>query len=345
MICDDGEVETQTYRKNKFAGIRIQTYNEDVTDCIELVDVQFCYEWWISGGTLSDCYIAVDAEGGISYSNVTTTCPGTTTNPGVTCVNVTAIESWTCGNFFGTNTTRAFVQHELSNSEAGQPDILTTDVLFFNVTYEAAPHFSDITEDPASSAYSLTQFYAFNITWTDDAQIDNVFITFNGTNFSLADGEVYSLSDVYTFNRTGLAAGDYTYQWFANDTDGHENQTSVQIYTLQKATSAVALTLNNLSSDITLLKNNNVTTNASLAIGTGTISLSMNGTLLLTGNSPLVREDSFANVGQYVMKVEYSGNENYSSSSQQYTITVPAENRRSGGPVLPGFVLSLPEIW
>ena len=69
---------------------------------------------------------------------------------------------------------------------------------------------------------------------------------------------------------------------------GYVNQTAAQSYTVEKATSAVALTLNNVSSGITTSNPKNVSVNASLVTGVGTLSLYMNDILLVTGNSPLL---------------------------------------------------------
>ena len=107
------------------------------------------------------------------------------------------------------------------------------------VSLSTAPTFSSITQTPTSgTAFSATQFYEFNITWTDDIQVDNVFIVFDSTNYSAAAGAVYNLSDVYSFNRTGLSAGTYTYAWYANDTNGNENQTNDQNYVVASASSS-----------------------------------------------------------------------------------------------------------
>ena len=118
-----------------------QTFNSSITDCASVGDVFLCYEWWVSGGSLTNCTIAVDADGNASYTNLpANTCPGnvcpyTTSNPGLSCINITNLENWTCSNFFGSIGTRAVARNELSRSNVGPADTLITDVLFFNVTY------------------------------------------------------------------------------------------------------------------------------------------------------------------------------------------------------------------
>ena len=134
LTCDDGNVESQDYMKNKFAGLHLQASNIS-SSCQIINDVFLCYEWWVSGGTLTNCLVAVDANGNASYTNVTTTCPGATPNPGIICTNITSLENWTCSSFFGTNGTKAVIRNELSRSNAGPADTLFTDALFFNVTH------------------------------------------------------------------------------------------------------------------------------------------------------------------------------------------------------------------
>jgi hypothetical protein len=147
---DDTSLETQTYRKSTYGGVRIQSVNTTVTNCNAVSDVFICYKWWRTAtATPQDCDISVDANAGASYTAVTTTCPATAEPTGVTCTNVTTLETWTCANFFGSTGTRAIAKSEISRvgTGAATTETATWDVLFFNVTYTTsnAPTIDNIT--------------------------------------------------------------------------------------------------------------------------------------------------------------------------------------------------------
>jgi hypothetical protein len=137
LTCNDAQSETHTADKvgptSNYGGVRITSFNSTKTDCEKIDTVKVCFEWWRSG-TLQDCAISVDANGGSSYTIINSTCPSTTANNGVSCKTVTASESWTCNSFFTPSGTRALIKSEAQNSAAATITI-TWDVLFYNVTY------------------------------------------------------------------------------------------------------------------------------------------------------------------------------------------------------------------
>lgn len=144
ISCNDGFAEVTQYRKNKYGGFRIESFNSAITNCDSINTVEICYEWWISSGsTVDTCLIAVDAngggtsgDGGATYSTATTTCPTTVGNLGTTCIDVTSIgETWTCSNFFGSSGTRALARSEVTRTANGAADDLLMDVFYFNVDY------------------------------------------------------------------------------------------------------------------------------------------------------------------------------------------------------------------
>lgn len=143
LSCNDGYSETQTFKKDKFTGLHIQSFNNLTNNCLNITGVVLCYRWWTNGGNLTNCTVAVDADGNASYSIVNSTCPNAVNatcpeaspTPLVVCTDVQSLENWTCNSFFGTNGTRAVARNELSTSNPGQPKVLMTDALFFNVTY------------------------------------------------------------------------------------------------------------------------------------------------------------------------------------------------------------------
>ena len=155
LQTDDASLETHTYQKSRYGGVRIQSVNTSITNCQAIQQVFICYKWWRTAtATPQDCDVSVDANAGASYSTVTTTCPGTTEPAAITCTNVTALETWTCDNFFGTTGTRAYAKSELSRigTGAATTETGTWDALYFNVTYTAgvAPTIANITSSHAT---------------------------------------------------------------------------------------------------------------------------------------------------------------------------------------------------
>jgi hypothetical protein len=135
LTCDDSNTEIHSYSKNKYAGIKITSFDSSITDCASIDEVLVCYEWWQDGGDPTECDISVDADGDNSWSNVTIACPGTSANPGITCADATSLESWECTNFFGSSGTRAQIKSEITRTSAGSADTASWDALYFDITY------------------------------------------------------------------------------------------------------------------------------------------------------------------------------------------------------------------
>lgn len=105
------------------------------------------------------------------------------------------------------------------------------------------PQFSNILIDPTNNSnYSYSQSYDFDITWIDEvAGVDASFIEFNGENHTMNnDGNNYSLT------LPSLAAGNYNYYFWANDSAGNMNVSDSSLYVINKADPIA-----NLVSDVT----------------------------------------------------------------------------------------------
>ncbi len=135
LSCDDTFVENITYARNRFTGVRVNVTNTTITNCNTIGEVFLCFEQWVNSTSgLAQCLVAVDANGGGSYNNLTTTCPGATANPGLTCLNATGNETWSCSTFFGVNPVGALARTELATTTSNN-FMFSIDALFFNVTY------------------------------------------------------------------------------------------------------------------------------------------------------------------------------------------------------------------
>ncbi len=101
---------------------------------------------------------------------------------------------------------------------------------------------SNLSTYPTSPAnYSASQFYQFNATWNASPSISAVLFEWNYSNGTVVNYSALSLgSNVYSWNFTGLAAGNYSYRWFANNSLGSTNSTEVFNYTVNVASPSPA---------------------------------------------------------------------------------------------------------
>lgn len=172
LSCNESTgLETETMVRYQFTGVNMTASNNTIANCQKLYDVFLCYRWFVNGGTLANCFVAVDANGGASYNNVTTTCPTTTGT--LTCTNVTATESWTCNSFFGATGTRALARTQIYKSNTGT-HALSIDALFFNITY------TDVADTCTYTSGNWAVNCADNCTITTNYNLNNKNLTFTG---------------------------------------------------------------------------------------------------------------------------------------------------------------------
>jgi hypothetical protein len=118
-----------------------------------------------------------------------------------------------------------------------------------SVTDPDAPQYSSLKTSPASPAtYYPTNNYQFNATWTDNTGVSDVILEFNGANYSYSAGQLNKSDNEYYKSFYSLAAGTYTYKWYANDTSNNWGKTLNQTYVLDKAITALFLTITPSSS-------------------------------------------------------------------------------------------------
>jgi hypothetical protein len=192
-----------------YGGVRINSTNTSVTNCISVTQVNICYQWWAndSGAGPNDCDISVDANNGASYTAITTTCPGTTEPGPIICTNVTSNESWSCNNFFGASATGALAKSELGKTNnPARNGYGFWDVFYFNVSYnvDGAPNSTLVSPPNGNVTTSNNVTFACNA--TDDIKLSNITFYWNYTGTFQANGTtaVSGTSNQTTFNRTNL---------------------------------------------------------------------------------------------------------------------------------------------
>jgi len=227
LSCNDGFVETAVTNTNTYSGVNVTMFNSSVTDCTAITNVEACYETWMGAGTVLECDVSVDANGGASYTAINTSCPPTSANPGIICTNVTALEPWTCSNFFGPTGTRANMKTQFRRSR--RTVTLSVDLLMFNVTYsvgsETTPPAVSLLNPAQNSLLEVQSVIELAVNATDNVNISTVY-----ANVSYPNGTVVQ---VLLTNQTApkynasftipILLGVYTITYVANDTNGNIN--------------------------------------------------------------------------------------------------------------------------
>jgi hypothetical protein len=164
------------------------------------------------------------------------------------------------------------------------------------------PEYSNIV-DQNGTAYSAGGSYQFNITWIDNIGVDAVTLEFNGTNYTDASNS----GDVYYKTLTDLAAGTYSYTWYAEDFLDNVNNTEAVVFVIVKATPTTSVYLNGSSSNLSI--GYGTASNASATTSAGSVTLYRNGTNV---SNP---EIASLGVGYYNYTALTSEDENYTASS------------------------------
>ncbi len=180
---------------------------------------------------------------------------------------------------------------------------------YLNITYHLAdmiyPTFSNYQESPSNgTSYSPGQLYEFNVT-LNETNLYEIGIEFEGVNYT----SLTNNSNIYSFNRSDLAAGTYTYYWWAKDIVGNYNTSSIQYYTVSKATPTVTLLLNSAPNNLSLTYLQQI--NATALTDGGTLHLYRDGTNADFENSV----NRILAAGYYQYKANVTGNQNYTDSS------------------------------
>ena len=223
-------------------------------------------------------------------------------------------------------TPNIFGIHEINVSVCDNSSALnncTNATFYLNVTDSKAPKFTGVLEPADPGAYDAGAIYNFTVNITDNGVIDSVIFEFNNINFTNATNITVGNVSVWTFNISNLSVGTYFYKWYANDTAGNENQTITYNFTIIKANNSINLTLNNLSSNISIGQRDSVNISAGLsAFSNGLLRILLGNNTLVNGTSPLTVNISLSDVGNYTITAVYDGDANFNPANVSYIITV-----------------------
>ncbi|HDP73604.1 MAG TPA: hypothetical protein ENN46_01455, partial [Candidatus Woesearchaeota archaeon] len=205
---------------HRWGGIRIQSVNTSITNCDYINDVFICYKWWRQNTNPNECYISVSDDGGSSFTDVVTACPGTSEPTGYTCLNITADGDWGCGNFFNTTGTRAVAISQMARGGAAgaSSGYGYWDVFYFNVTYTEIDNISpSVTiHNPRDGRIYTNTTLLVNISATDNRKVDSIWFNWNGIDVP------YTTPTSVDFDE-----GYITLIAYANDTSGNINSTNI----------------------------------------------------------------------------------------------------------------------
>ncbi|MBI2451559.1 hypothetical protein HYV50_00605 [Candidatus Pacearchaeota archaeon] len=226
LSCDDGIVETATTFTGTYGGINASFYNSSITNCVQIVQVFLCYNFWGSAPNQHSCEVGVDSDGGASWSSFSVSCFGG--DSGISCTNFTAGQNWQCSNFFGANGTSALAKAQAFKQGGGGIRSWNFDVLFFNLTYTADTTPPQVTIiDPQNNFYN-TSFIYFNIS-TNENSTANYSLDGGRTNISMSANA--SLTGFTAFNNS-IADGIYTVNYYVRDIYGNSNNTENVTFTV-----------------------------------------------------------------------------------------------------------------
>ncbi len=178
------------------------------------------------------------------------------------------------------------------------------------VTDNTPPTFSNNYTAPASPAtYASGAVYTFNISWGDNIAVSTVVFNWNGgANQTLA----FSPSGSYGAALADLAAGQYTYQWYASDTSGNWNTTGTLAFNVTQAPNTIDMYLNGA-----LDQNISIPNGASLTVTpqsrVGTVYLYNNGVFIGSGSLTFTSSPPLT-LGYYTFMANATGNQNYSAN-------------------------------
>ncbi len=206
-------------------------------------------------------------------------------------------------------------------------NVNTSDVTDNAMTQDnIAPQYSGIV-DANGTAYSSGGSYQFNITWTDNVAVNDVTFSFDGTNYT----NPTKTGDEYYISMSDLAAGSYSYTWYAEDFLENEADTGTRTFVLAKADSTIDLLLNGSDDNLTEAYPIDINITADTTTGDDVeVSIYRNGTQISSGTPPLTNVSTYSTAATYNITATYAESQNYTASSDTHWLTIEDQTPPSG---------------
>jgi len=187
-------------------------------------------------------------------------------------------------------------------------------------------YFDNETTVSDSSVYSNSTNYGFQIRFNDTVGVDEVVFGWNGAaNYSRLLGEVDNDTvDIFYYNITSLAVGDYTYKWYANDTTDNWNDSFPSTsYAITKAAPSLSVLFTPDTNTSVYPATATIQCNITDGDIGATLTLYRNGTQVSTGaGNRSVSENAGVAVWNY--SCVYTASQNYtvlSNLDNYFTVT------------------------
>lgn len=206
----------------------------------------------------------------------------------------------------------------------GNTNITDTVVLQINDTLY--PSYSNINYQQ-SYVYNSSAAYYFNSTWSDNIQLSRIWLVFYLNSTKQSNYTASNISSMYNVTLTKLSVGNYSFQWFANDTAGNVNYTDLYNFSIVQSDPSLNLSFNVSGAlyyqDI-FVENGTFVNISATASAEGLIILYLNDSRINSGLN-LISNRSQVNVTVNTTAF-YNPTQNYSSSSLTRIINVEASN-------------------
>jgi len=160
---------------------------------------------------------------------------------------------------------------------------------------------------------------------TDNVAVAGVLVEINGQNFSLTP--VSGLDNIYSylFNTSNYAVGIYNYTVYANDTNTNWATAALGNFTITKATSSIALYLDGVRGNQSVLEDNLVNITAILTkpeASTDLIQIYRGATLIANSSSVAENISVYPDPATYFITAIFTGNENYTASNETWELQI-----------------------
>jgi len=173
----------------------------------------------------------------------------------------------------------------------------------------------DLTFTLNSSEENITFVYSGQVNASAFSQTSNVEIQRDGEN-ATSENNIF----------VTLPAGEYNYTASSLENQNYSGLSITRFLNISKAESEANTFLNNSRNNISIDAGTQIYLNGTLALGMGDIELHLGETLINSGESPLSNLTNFTSEGTFNVSTIYSGNENYTESTETFFVNVtPAD--------------------
>ncbi len=182
--------------------------------------------------------------------------------------------------WFKASTPSSIGSYDFNISALDANNSLNSAINSVTVNDNIAPRWYNLTSSPQSPAkYSPTATYHFNVTWTDNIALSEIYFESNVSG-SMQNYSAYNIGSLFYYSYDGLAVGSYPWKFYAIDTSGNINSTQQSTLAVQKPPNLINLTVNGVTNKDTQSNYKEPVTVQVKTAGTGRVHLFQDGILV-----------------------------------------------------------------